>query len=80
MFTAEAQHGTLAVTLTARPARWVIVAAKTAMAAMVGLVLGATAMVAGFGGAVARRGGVGRRRRPGLPGAVGAALHRRWPR
>lgn len=52
MFTAEAQHGTLAATLTARPARWVIVTAKAAMATMVGLVLGATAMVAGFGGAV----------------------------
>ena len=38
MFTAEAQHGTLAVALTARPARWVIVTAKTAMATAVGLV------------------------------------------
>ena len=52
MITAEAQHGTLAATLTARPGRWVIVTAKTAMAIVVGLVLGATAMVAGFGGAV----------------------------
>ena len=52
MITAEAQHGTLAATLTARPARWVIVTAKTAMATVVGLALGTTAMVAGFGGAV----------------------------
>ena len=52
MFTSEAQHGTLAATLTARPARWVIVAAKAAMATSMGLVLGAAAMVAGFGGAL----------------------------
>lgn len=51
MFTGEAQHGTLAVALTARPARWVIVAAKTITATMTGLALGATGMVAGFGGA-----------------------------
>ena len=55
MFTGEAQHGTLAVTLAARPARWVIVAAKTITAAGVGLALGATGMVAGFAGAAARR-------------------------
>ncbi|MCU1497627.1 MAG: hypothetical protein JWM47_1580 [Acidimicrobiales bacterium] len=52
MFTAEAQHGTLAAALTARPTRWVIVAAKTVMATTVGVALGATGMVAGFGGAV----------------------------
>jgi hypothetical protein len=51
MFTGEAQHGTLAVAFTARPARWVFVAAKTVTAAAVGAVLGATGMVAGFGGA-----------------------------
>lgn len=51
MFTGEAQHGTLAVALAARPARWVIVAAKTTTAAMVGLALGTTGMVAGFAGA-----------------------------
>ena len=48
MFTGEAQHGTLAVILAARPARWVIVAAKTVTAAMVGAALGITGMVAGF--------------------------------
>ncbi|HEU5455438.1 MAG TPA: hypothetical protein VFU85_07120, partial [Nocardioides sp.] len=52
MFTGEAQHGTLAATLTARPARWVLVTAKTVMATVVGLALGATAMIAGYGGAV----------------------------
>ena len=52
LFTAEAQHGTLAATLTARPTRWVIVTAKAAIATLVGLALGATAMVAGFGGAL----------------------------
>ena len=52
MFTAEAQHGTLAATLIARPSRWVIVTAKAAMATLVGLVLGTTAMIAGFGGAL----------------------------
>jgi ABC-2 type transport system permease protein len=52
MFTGEAQHGTLAVTLAARPSRWVIVSAKSAMALMAGLMLGATGMVAGFAGAV----------------------------
>ena len=51
MFTGEAQHGTLAVALVARPARWVIVAAKTITAATVGLALGATGMIAGFAGA-----------------------------
>lgn len=51
LFTSEAQHGTLAVILTARPARWVIVAAKTVTAAGVGLALGATGMIAGFAGA-----------------------------
>jgi len=51
MFTGEAQHGTLAVALAARPARWVIVAAKTITATVVGLALGATGMIAGFAGA-----------------------------
>jgi hypothetical protein len=53
MFTGEAQHGTLTVVLAARPARWVVVTAKTVTAAAVGAALGATGMVAGFGGAAA---------------------------
>lgn len=51
MFTGEAQHGTLAVALAARPARWVIVTAKTVTATLVGVTLGATGMIAGFAGA-----------------------------
>ncbi len=51
MFTGEAQHGTLPVILAARPARWVLVVAKTVAAATAGLVLGVTGMVAGFAGA-----------------------------
>jgi ABC-2 type transport system permease protein len=51
MFTGEAQHGTLAVALVARPARWVIVAAKTITATTAGLALGAAGMIAGFAGA-----------------------------
>lgn len=53
MFTADAEHGSLTTTLTARPARWVIVVSRTVMAAAVGLVYGTTAMVAGYAGAVA---------------------------
>lgn len=51
MFTGEAQHGTLAVALATRPARWVIVSAKTITATVVGLTLGAAGMTAGFAGA-----------------------------
>jgi hypothetical protein len=41
--TSESQYGTLATALTAQPARWVIVAAKTSMAVAIGLVLGPSA-------------------------------------
>jgi ABC-2 type transport system permease protein len=51
MFTGEAQHGTLATTLIARPSRRVTVAAKATTAAGVGLALGVTGMVTGFAGA-----------------------------
>ena len=64
MFTGEAQHGTLAVALVARPARWVIVVAKTFIATTVGLALGTTGMIAGFAGAA-----VG-----GVPLGTGSAL------
>lgn len=50
MFTSEGQHGTLAVTLTAQPARWVIAASKAGMAAATGGVIGAVGIAAGFGG------------------------------
>jgi ABC-2 type transport system permease protein len=51
LFTSEAQHGTLGITLTAQPSRWVIVAAKTVMASARGLWLGAVGMSAGLAGA-----------------------------
>lgn len=51
MFTGEAQHGTLAVTLMARPARWVTVAAKTTTAVGLGVALAVTGMASGFAGA-----------------------------
>lgn len=52
MFTSEVQHGTLAATLTAQPARWVVVVAKTAMAAARGFWLGLTGLAAGTIGAL----------------------------
>jgi ABC-2 type transport system permease protein len=52
MFTSEVQHGTLANTLAAQPARWVTVAAKSTIAAGFGLAMGVLGMVAGFSGAV----------------------------
>lgn len=52
LFSAEVQHGTLAIALTSQPARWVIVAAKTAAATTFGLVLGVAGVAAGFSGAV----------------------------
>lgn len=51
-FTTEAQHGTLVPMLTARPARWVLVTAKTAIVAAAGLAFGVTGMVGGYAGAV----------------------------
>ena len=47
LFGSEVAHGTLASTLAARPARWIIVLAKTLVAAAVGLVLGAAGLAAG---------------------------------
>ncbi len=76
MFTGEAQHGTLAVTLAARPARWVIVAAKTTTAAVVGLALGVDRDDRRLRRRGARRRRARQRIAPHLPGAVGAALHR----
>lgn len=52
LFSSEAQHGTLAASLTAQPARWVIAVSKTIMASAFGLVLGAAGMAAGFLGAL----------------------------
>ena len=52
LFTSEAQHGTLATALAAQPAGWVITLSKTVTAAALGLLLGATGIAAGFGGAM----------------------------
>jgi ABC-2 type transport system permease protein len=52
MFTSEVQHGTLAAAITAQPARWVIVVAKTAIAAAFGLTMGVAGMIAGLSGGV----------------------------
>ena len=53
VFSAEAQHGTLAAALAAQPARWPIVAAKSVVATGYGLVMGVVGMATGFAGAVA---------------------------
>jgi ABC-2 type transport system permease protein len=53
MLTAEAQHGTLAIALTAQPARWVIAASKATIATAGGLVLAAVGMTAGAVAAIA---------------------------
>jgi len=50
LVTSEVQHGTLATALTAQPARWVLVAAKTVTAIGVGVRLGIIGMVTGFAG------------------------------
>jgi len=52
LFTSEVQHGTLANAIAAQPARWVTVGAKVALAAGFGLVMVATGMIGGLGGAV----------------------------
>ncbi len=53
LFSAEAQHGTLAGALTAQPARWPVVAGKAVVATGLGLALGAVGLLAGFAGALA---------------------------
>ena len=52
MFTSEVQHGTIANAVAAQPARWVIVAAKTAIAAGFGLAMGVLGMIGGLSGAI----------------------------
>ncbi len=51
-FTSEVQHGTLAGVVTARPARWVVVMAKAANAAVVGFGMGALAIAGGLIGSL----------------------------
>ena len=53
IFSSEAQHGTLAPTLTAQPARLVTATAKTLIAASFGAALGVTGLIAGLVGAFA---------------------------
>lgn len=52
MFTSEVHHGTIAAAITAQPARWVVVAAKTLVAAGFGLAMGVAGMIAGVSGGV----------------------------
>lgn len=53
LFTSEAQHGTLAGSLTAHPTRWPVAASKALVATGFGLLLGGVGMVAGFAGSLA---------------------------
>jgi len=72
VITSEAQHGTLATALTAQPARWVLVAAKTVMAVRIGIVLGAIGMVASAAGATL--GGLDAGDTGSIPGTTAWAL------
>ncbi len=53
LFTSEVEHGTLAGTMAAQPARWVTVLAKALMAGGRGLALGVIGMATSFAAAVA---------------------------
>lgn len=53
LFTSEVQHGTLAGALTARPSKPIVVGAKAAAAAMLGLTMGALGIAGGLLGGVA---------------------------
>jgi len=53
LFTSEVQHGTLAGALTSRPSKPIIVAAKTSVAAVLGLGMGALGIVGGLVGGIA---------------------------
>jgi len=52
LFTTEAQHGTLATSLTAQPSRWIVAASKMAVTVGVGLVLGTAGMASAAAGAL----------------------------
>jgi hypothetical protein len=68
LFSAEAQHGTLAGALTAQPARWPVVAGKAVVATGLGLALGVIGLLAGFAGALT--GGLELGDTSGLPSTV----------
>ncbi len=53
MYTSEVQHGTLANSVAAQPARWVLVAGKGVVLTAFGLAMGIVGMAAGFASAVA---------------------------
>lgn len=72
MFTSEVQHGTIAAAITAQPARWVIVAAKTAIAAGFGLAMGVAGMIAGVTGGLL--GGLDAGDTSGMPATVAWGL------
>jgi hypothetical protein len=72
LFGSEVQHGTLAAAVTARPARWIIALAKTLTAAVMGLVIGAAGLAAGFGGAAIA--GIGAGDTSSLASSIGWAL------
>ncbi len=65
LFTSEVQHGTIANAVAAQPARWVIVAAKTTIAAGFGLAMGILGMIGGLSGAVI--GGLAKGDTSGMP-------------
>ena len=50
LFTAESHHGTLALTLTAQPNRWVVAGAKALVATSTGIALGIVGMAAAAAG------------------------------
>jgi len=52
LFTTEAQHGTLATSLTAQPSRWIVATSKMAVTVGVGLVLGTAGMATAAAGAL----------------------------
>lgn len=52
VFSAEAQHGTLAGALAAQPSRWPVVAGKAVVATSIGLALGVIGVLSGFAGAL----------------------------
>jgi ABC-2 type transport system permease protein len=72
LFGSEVQHGTLASAIAARPSRWVLALSKTLTSAVLGLVLGAAGLAAGFGGAVIA--GLAAGDTSSLVGAIGWAL------
>lgn len=51
-FTSESQHGTLAITVTGQPARWVTVVSKAIVASGFGLAMGVLGMIGGLSGAL----------------------------